>query len=156
MCQRTPLQCYNMWPLIWYKRCILMLLPIINQFVQLRGKRFLSLKQEQWKISKWSVAYLIHHLQTCSHIYIRIRIGGFFNNSWKAVPLWVVLDEMGWNQPLASMVVKNATAHGLTHITMNTISLKLVYIRFNSLKFQVVQQQLHYLWWWGSTTLHTS
>ena len=79
------------------------------------------------------------------------ELAAMFYNSREAIPLRVVLEEMGHHQSQTPITVDNSTAHGLTQGTMVPKKSKAMDMRFHWLRCREAQKQLQFLWRHGST-----
>ena len=62
------------------------------------------------------------------------ELAALFYNAWEAVPLRIMLEEMGHPQPKTPLITDNSTAHGLTQGTMIPKRSKAMDMRFHWLK----------------------
>jgi hypothetical protein len=82
-----------------------------------------------------------------------VEVGSIFSNVKEAVPLRVVLEEMGHRQPPPPIQTDNSTAYGILNNKLNQKRSKAMDMRFYWVRDRIAQKQYRVYWESGSENL---
>lgn len=97
-----------------------------------------------------NISTIIKHVMASA---MESEIAAIFLNAREALPLRVLLEELGHRQDATEIVTDNSTAHGMINKTMTPRRSKSIDMRFHWLKCREAQQQFRILWAPGATNL---
>ena len=81
------------------------------------------------------------------------ELGALYINAREAVPMRLLLEEMGHPQPKTSLQTDNTTALGVVTNTVQPKRTKAMDMRFHWLRDRAAQSQFRWLWRPGTTNL---
>lgn len=114
------------------------------------GHFYLSNKQDINNGAVINISTIIKHVMASA---MESEIAAIFLNAREALPLRVLLEELGHHQEATEIVTDNSTAHGMINKTMTPRRSKSIDMRFHWLKCREAQQQFRILWAPGATNL---
>ena len=97
-----------------------------------------------------TISTIIRHVMASA---MEAEVGALFLNAREAIPLRILLEELGHPQDATEMITDNSTAHGMINKTMTPKRSKAIDMRFHWLKCREAQQQFRTMWERGSTNL---
>jgi hypothetical protein len=74
------------------------------------------------------------------------KLGAIYINTRQAIPMWLLLKEMGYKQPPTPIQTNNSTAHGVVTNNIQPQCTKAMDMRFHWLRCRDAQGQFRYYW----------
>ena len=117
---------------------------------QAGGHFYLSNHEDVNNGAVLNISTIIRHVMASA---MEAEIAALFLNAREALPLRVLLEELGHQQEATEIITDNTTAHGMINKTMTPKKSKAIDMRFHWLKCREAQRQFSILWAPGSTNL---